>query len=237
MEKLIKDCKVGDLLYYVSDPDFHENRDDEIFQVKITEIKRGGEFEGGDTFKCERSETVYTFKHQNSDFHDSLIVDTDYACYTKDGYCEGRFYTTYQAAVDFLINGLQYKLLHDLERLDDAELKFGLAKYNAFQKITNEITVDYEKYKKTEIYDLTSFSDKTPTWVNRQLKNKKVKVYKRLVETDAYGSVRWSGTDIFVKEFDSIEEANRFMKENDKSYYHGESDFWYEGDRYFIKED
>jgi hypothetical protein len=236
--KYIKDCKVGDVLYCVLYPSFYDDYIGDIFQVTIKDIKYGSEFDGGDTYKCSRYDAAgiereYIFQNQTSDRHDSLILDTDYAYYGN----EGMFYTTYQAAVDFLINKLQRYVLKSLRNLEDAESKFGLAKYNCFQKRTNKVKQDYKSYKKYEIYDINSYSDKSPNWVDKQLKGKKVKVYKKLIETNCYGSVKWSGSDIFVQEFDSIEEANRFMKENDKSYYHGKSDRWFEGDRYFIKDD
>ena len=238
--KLIKDCQKGDTLYHVYDPNFYSDNLD-IFPVKIEEIIYGTEFDGGDTYKCIHYTTgyynhEYTFKHLNSDRHDSLILDTDYA---RDSKNNARFYTTYQNAVDFLINSIQFKIRKNLQMLEKVEKDFGPASYNAIIKKTKEY---YDKehdrtYKKIEIYDIDSWDKRTPSWLDENLKNEKVKVYKQLIETDSYGSVIWSGTEIFVKEFDSIEEANAWMKENDKSYYHGESDIWFEGERYFIKKD
>ena len=235
--KLIKDCKVGDTLYYVYDPDFHIELN--IFPVKIEEIKYGNEFEGGDTYKCVHhtihNEYYYEFKNENSDFHDSLIVDMDYAYDDKN---HGRFYTSYQGAVDYLIHNLQFNILKEIGRLERIEEKFGISDYNLFIKKTKKIRENYIDYKKIEIYDnISNYEEENIDILNEKLKNTKVKVYKQLIETDAYGNVRWSGTELFIKEFDSIEEANIWIKENDKSYYHGNSEWGWEGDRYFIKED
>ena len=244
MAKLLKNCKKGDALYYVLDPNKTDNQGIEHFQVYkryIEEIKYGSEFDGGDTFICKsctlRSESTYQFKHENSDCHDSLILDTDYAHDDK-----GRYFTTYQAAVDFLNITLQCRLLKTLEKLEWVEKNVGTTKDGVITKKTKEFREDYSNYKKVvvEIYDIPRYKNKSTGWVDNKLEGKKVKVYKKQIETDVYGCEKYYGFkpyEEFVADFDSIEEALDWMHKNDKSYYEGKSDIWYEGDRYFIKED
>lgn len=230
MPKLIKDCKVGDTLYYVikggSDADC-------IIPVSIKEIKIGGCF-SPDIYICKSisfCETIYEFHHENSDFHDSLILDSDHA-YDQDK--TGRFFTTYDAAVEWLMVELKYDIIKKIERLERLENNNGI-KTNIFQKKTKECKIDYHPYKKIEIYDCGSLEK--PKDIDKALKDKKIKVYKQLIETDYYGCIKWSGTKIFVKEFDYKEDALEYIFKHDKSRFHGKLDSWYEGETYFIKED
>ena len=104
--KLIKDCKVGDTLYYVILQD--GSTKDLIIPVSIEKIEMGDAFGiKPNVYKCKSiygsDSDTYEFNHTNSEQHDSLIVDTDYA-YGKDddGFKTNyeRFYTTYDGAVE-----------------------------------------------------------------------------------------------------------------------------------------
>ena len=226
--KLIKDCKVGDTLYYASNTDGR----DFIAPVVIEEIKRGSWLEP-DTYICKSvgcCDFTYEFKHENSD-HDSLILDTDYA-YSQDD--KDRFFTTYDAAVSWLMIELKYGILQKLSRLEKLEKQNGVKK-DIFQKKTIEGVENYQRHKKIVIYDICS--DESIKHVNRVLEGKKVKVYKKLIETNHRGDTKYSGNDIFVKDFDCMEDALEYIHENDNSRSHGEMKRWYEGETYFIKED
>lgn len=237
--KLIKDCKVGDTLYYVQDPMHHPGNDTfHIYPRSIEKIDHGYIH---DTFTCKSislyGESTYTFTHTDSDSHDSLILDTDYAYDKEDN---GRYFTTYEGAVTFVNIQLQYRLHLVLKQLEWAEKHLGFADHHIFIKKTNKIRDGYTDYKKIELYDILNSDGKTTQWLDKKLKDKKVKVYKKHVETDHNGSERsysFKPYEEFVKDFDTIEDAQRWMHKHDKSYYHGKSDMWFEGDRYFIKED
>ena len=232
--KLMKDCKVGDTLYYVQDPMHHPGNDTfHIYPRSIEKIEHGYIH---DTFTCKNigGNSTYTFTHEDSVNHDSLIVDMDYAHDKEDN---GRYFTTYEGAVDFVNNQLQYRLLHIIKQLEWVEKHLGFTNDNAIVKKTREVKSNYTNYKKIEIYDIPRGSEKSPKWLDKKLKDKKVKVYKKHIETDHNGSVCSTKYEKFVKDFDTIEDAQRWMHKHDKSYYHGKSDMWFEGDRYFIKED
>lgn len=228
--KLIKDCSVGDTLYYAIYED--GSTKDFIIPVSIQEIKRGGCF-SPDVYVCKSisfCETIYEFHHENSDVHDSLIVDSDHA-YDQDKI--GRFFTTYDRAVEWLMTELKYDIIKKIERLEKLEEKNGV-KTNIFQKKTVKCKKDYHPYKKITIYDCGSYEN--PKDVDKILKDKKIKVYKELIETDFYGNQKgYVGKEIFVKEFDCEEDALNYIFEHDKSRWHGGLDSWYEGDTYFIK--
>jgi hypothetical protein len=236
--KLIKDCKVGDTLYYVILKD--GSTEDLIIPVSIEKIE-GSDWFGvkPNVYKCKSiyGSDTYEFNHENSDTHDSLIVDTDYA-YGKDddGFKNNykRFYTSYDAAVEWLMTEIKYDIIKKINRLERLEKNNGV-KTNIFQKKTKECKVDYHPYKKIEIYDCSSWEK--PEDIDKALENKKIKVYKKLIETDYYGDIKYSGTEIFVKEFDYVEDALEYIFEHDKSRWHGDLDSWYEGETYFIKED
>lgn len=228
--KLIKDCKVGDTLYYAILKD--GSTEDLIIPVSIEEIKKS------DTFgikpyvyvcKSIYGHGTYEFNHENSDVHDSLIVDTDYA-YAKDGSGYKRFFTSYDAAVEWLMIELKYDIKKKLDRLERLEKENGV-KTNIFQKKTKECKINY--HRKIEIYDCGPWE--TPEDTDKVLENKKIKVYKQLIETDYYGNIKYSGTKIFVKDFDYVEDALEYIFKHDKSRYHGKLASWYEGDTYFIK--
>ena len=238
--KLIKDCKVGDTLYYVILKD--GSTEDLIIPVSIKEIKRSDAFGiSPNIYVCKSiygsDSDIYEFNHTNSEQHDSLIVDTDYA-YGKDadGFKTNyeRFYTSYDGAVEWLMTEIKYDIIKKIERLEKLERNNGI-KTNIFQKKTKQCKIDYHPYKKIEIYDCSSWEE--PKTVDKALENKKIKVYKKLIETDYYGDIKYSGTEIFVKEFDYIEDALEYIFKHDKSRWHGDFDSWYEGDTYFIKED
>ena len=231
--KLIKDCKVGDTLYFAILKD--DSIEDLIIPVSIEEIKRGDAFGiKPDVYVCKSiyGHGTYEFNHENSDVHDSLIVDTDYA-YGKDDYGYKRFFTSYDAAVEWLMMEIKYDIIKKLERLEKLEKNNGV-KNDIFQKKTKECKVDYQPYKKIEIYD---DSWENPKTIDKVLENKKIKVYKQLIETDYYGNIKYSGTEIFVKDFDYEEDALEYIFKHDKSRYNGKLDSWYEGDTYFIKEE
>ena len=238
--KLIKDCKVGDTLYYVILKD--GSTEDLIIPVSIEKIEMGDAFGiKPNVYKCKSiygcDSDTYEFNHTNSEQHDSLIVDTDYA-YGKDadGFKNNyeRFYTSYDAAVEWLMTEIKYDIIKKINRLERLEKNNGV-KTNIFQKKTKECRVDYHPYKKIEIYDCSSWEK--PEDTDKALENKKIKVYKKLIETDYYGDIKYSGTEIFVKEFDYVEDALEYIFEHDKSRWHGDLDSWYEGETYFIKED
>lgn len=236
--KLIKDCKVGDTLYYVILKD--GSVEDLIIPVSIEEIKMGDSFGiKPNVYKCKSiyGSDTYEFNHENSEQHDSLILDTDYA-YAKDdsGFKNNyeRFYTTYDGAVEWLMVEIKYDIIKKLNRLERLEKNNGV-KTDIFQKKTKECKIDYHPYKKIEIYDCNSWEK--PKDTDKALENKKIKVYKKLIETDYYGCIKYSGIEIFVKEFDYIEDALEYIFKHDKSRRHGSLDSWYEGETYFIKED
>lgn len=230
--KLIKDCKVGDTLYYAIYED--GSTKDFIIPVSIQEIKKGGCFLQ-DIYVCKAisfCETIYEFNHETSDIHDSLIVDSDYA-YDKDK--NGRFFTTYDAAVEWLMIEIKYDIIKKLKRLENLEKNNGV-KTDIFQTKTVECKKDYTKYKKVTIYDCNSLEN--PNDIDKILDGKKIKVYKKLIETDFHGNQRgYVGKEIFVKEFDCKEDAINYIFEHDKSRWHGGLYSWYEGETYFIKED
>ena len=236
--KLIKDCKVGDTLYYVILKD--GSVEDLIIPVSIEEIKIGDAFGiSPNVYVCKSiyGTDRYEFNHTNSEQHDSLIVDSDHA-YAKDddGFKDNykRFYTSYDAAVEWLMVEIKYDIIKKLNRLERLEKNNGV-KTNIFQKKTKECKVDYHPYKKIEIYDCRSWEE--PKDIDKALENKKIKVYKKLIETDYYGDIKYSGTEIFVKEFDYLEDAIEYIFKHDKSRWHGDLDSLYEGETYFIKED
>ncbi len=232
--KLIKDCKVGDTLYLAI------LKEDLIIPVSIEKIERSDS--SGikpDVYVCKSiySYGTYEFNNENSDVHDSLIVDSDHAyCKDDDGFKDNykRFYTSYDAAVEWLMVELKYDIIKKIERLERLEKNNGI-KTNIFQKKTKQCKIDYHPYKKIEIYDCGSWEE--PKTVNEALNDKKIKVYKKLIETDYYGVIKYSGTEIFVEEFDYLEDALEYIFKHDKSRWHGDLDSWYEGDTYFIKED
>lgn len=236
--KLIKDCKVGDALFYVFNISFYSINYGSlnIYKRYIEEIIRGSEWDGGDTFKVKsyagyQNEYHYEFKHLDSS-HDSLIVDSDVAYDDK-----GKYYTSYEAAKEHILRELQSNVRQALEHLETAEMKLGLTKDNLFIKRTKETTIDYKRYKKVEIYDIPYFDHMNPNKVDKVLADKKYNVYKRYIATNGLGRVNYqSDTEYFVQAFDTLEEANEFMKENDKSYFRGENDWDFEGYRYYIKE-
>ena len=238
--KLIKDCKVGDTLYLAILKD--GSAEDLIIPVSIEKIEMGDAFGiKPNVYKCKSiygsDSDTYEFNHTNSEQHDSLIVDSDHA-YGKDddGFKDNykRFYTSYDAAVEWLMVELKYDIIKKIERLERLEKNNGI-KTNIFQKKTKECKIDYHPYKKIEIYDCGSWEE--PKTVDEALKDKKIKVYKKLIETDYYGVIKYSGTEIFVEEFDYLEDALEYIFKHDKSRWHGGLDSWYEGDTYFIKED
>lgn len=234
--KLIKDCEVGNTLYYAVLKD--GSIEDSITPVSIIEIKRGDAWHA-DLYICKTSEDskiTYEFENEDSVRHDSLIVDSDHA-YEKseDGYGSEnykRFYTTYEAAAEWLMTEIKADIMHYLRRLELLESKNGVID-NIFQKKTYECKKDYHPYKKIVIYDCSSYE--RPYDIDRVLNGKKIKVYKQLIETDYYGSAKYHGDEHFVKEFDCKEDALDFIFKNDKSRYHGKTDGWFEGYRYFIK--
>ena len=232
--KLIKDCEVGNTLYYATLKE--GSIKDRIIPVSIVDIKRGDAWQS-DLYICKtggNSNITYEFEHQDSVRHDSLIVDSDYACAKSEGgYGHEnykRFYTTYEAAITWI----KYDIMQNLRRLEHLEKKNGVID-NIFQKKTYECKKDYHPYKKIVIYDCASYEK--PYDIDRVLNGKKIKVYKQLIETDCYGSEKYQGDEHFVKEFDCKEDALDFIFKNDKSMFHGESDMWFEGYRYFIKID
>lgn len=234
--KLIKDCEVGNTLYYAVLKD--GSIEDRITPVSIVDIQRGSAWES-DLYICkpsEESKVTYEFEHQDSVRHDSLIVDTDYAyAKSEDGHGHEyykRFFTTYEAAAEWLMIEIKADIIKNLRRLESLESKNGVID-NIFQKKTYECKKNWYPYKKIVIYDCGSYE--RPYNIDRVLNGKKIKVYKQLIETDYYGSATYSGDEHFVKEFDCKEDALDFIFKNDKSRYHGKTDGWYEGYRYFIK--
>jgi len=235
--KLIKDCKVGDTLYLAILKD--GSVEDLIIPVSIEEIKMGDAFGiSPNVYVCKsiHGSDRYEFNHTNSEQHDSLIVDSDHAYgkseFGHDNYI--RFYTSYDAAVAWLMVEIKYDIIKKLNRLERLERNNGV-KTDIFQKKTKECKVDYHPYKKIEIYDCSSWEK--PEDTDKALENKKVKVYKKLIETDYYGNIKYSGTEIFIKDFDYTEDALEYIFKHDKSRWHGDLDSWYEGETYFIKED
>jgi len=230
--KLIKDCKVGDTLYYVI------LKDDLIIPVSIEKIERSDSFGiKPNVYKCKsiQGNTTYEFNHEDSDTHGSLIIDTDYA-YAKDdsGFNDNykRFYTSYDAAVEWLMTEIKYDIIMKLVRLENLEKNNGVTT-DIFQKKTKQCEIDYHPYKKIIIYD----SWEKPKTIDEALENKKIKVYKQLIETDHRGNIKYSGSKRYVKSFDYVEDALEYIFKHDKSRYEGKLDYWYEGYTYFIKEE
>lgn len=234
MKKLIKNCKKGDSLYVA----IYEPTKNYIFRVSITDIVRGDSYGiKPDVYKCEDSSGhKYEFEHENSDVHDSLIVDSD--CAHLDHCDNKRVYTTYEAAVRFIEVMLESDIRDRLSRLEVLEEKNGPMINPLFIKKTKRHIEDYQKYKKIEIYDVSAYEDVTPDEIDAKLESRKIDVYKKYIETDHNGSIKgYVGKEFFVQSFDTVEEALEFIHKNDKSWYHGQRDMWFEGDTYFIKED
>lgn len=238
--KLIKDCKVGDTLYYVPNISFYNIQygNNYIRTRSIEKIEYGCSWNGGDVYKIKEwgglhnDDYHYEFKHISSN-HDDLILDTDYAS-DSDG---GKYFTTYEAARNELIHNLQLDVRKALEHLETAEMKYGEAKENFFIKRTKTIEINNRPYRKVEIYDINYFEHVNPGKLDKAQVCKKYNVYKRYISTNGLGRENYRSKDeYFVQGFDSLEEANAFIKENDKSYYRGESDWDFEGYRYYIKD-
>ena len=90
MVKLSKDLKEGNpvfMIKYTSNiPDYLR---DDIRKLYVDKVIYGSDWEGGDLYKLRRinvfsADEYYEIRHENSERHDDLTLDTDYA-YGKNG--------------------------------------------------------------------------------------------------------------------------------------------------------
>lgn len=240
--KLIINCKPGDPLYMVKyAPSLQTGSIDYISRIFIKEIIPRNEWEGGDLFKCEENcglygTTKYEF-HNTSSHHDELILDEDFL------YCDGKYngyrcYTSYQGALDWLVGEIQYNIYNQLSRLENISERLGTSERPLLDINTYYLSDGNEKCKKSEIYDLS--------WVNKDKLSKfksssssqKVEVYRRYVELDAIGrnTSHIHLSEEHFRDFDTPEEANKWIYENDESRWPCQSGKpCYEGYRYYIK--
>ena len=216
-------------MYYVIFKSADGTKDD-IRKIVIEDIKHDSF--AHDTYLCKflGDDFHVSFTNCSSDL-DDLILDSDHAY--VDNYDYKRVYTSYQGALDYMYLHLQMSIKKDLERLELIEKNLGFGKDIAFSKKTYTCKEDYRRYKKIEIY--TNWDEK-PKDVDKILENKKVNVYKKLIETDYYGHTKYSGEEHFVESFDTLEEALEFVQKNDKSRHEGRTDSWFEGYKYYIKD-
>ena len=252
MAKLFKDLKEGNPVFMVKyTSNVHDYLRDDIRKLYVDKVIYGSEWEGGDLYKLRRinvfnADEYYEIRHENSDRHDDLVLDTDYA-YGKNGTnTEGyRFYTTYQGALNYLIQEIQVNIREQLKRLEDIETRLGVSNTNLITIKTKSV---YEQkdhcrhLKKTEIYDTCWFDDKINcNFIDNNLKNKQYEVWSKYVEYDALGRKMNHDSryikDILVKKFDTLQEANAWVFKNDKSRTPCEEGTpFFEGDHYYVKE-
>ena len=240
--KLIIDCKPGDPLYMVKyEPFLHSECRDCITRIFIKEIIPGCEWDGGDLIKCEyisvfNRNTEYEFRHLSS-HHDDLIIDSDFL-YCKGKYEGYRCYTSYQGALDWLVREIHSNISKQLSRLEDISANLGTSERPLINISTHYLTDGNEKYKKTEIYDVMYFNKDKLSRIKSSFEPKKIEVYRYHVELDALGREKrnvYSWEEHF-KDFDTLEEANQWIYENDESRWPCEAgNSFYEGYRYYIK--
>ena len=241
--KLIIDCKIGDPLfivnYKVSLP--YDYSRDNIRKMYIKEIIPGFDH---DVYKLEKinvfgGNEYYEFNNDSSK-HDELTLDTDYS-YGKNG---DRIYSTYQGALNYLVQEIQYNLNKQLKRLEYIEENLGICT-TPFMKIKTHSFYDnkehYNHYTRKEIYDIDWYEDnyeKQIKTINDKVKDKKFEVWKEHVEYDALGRLvrncyTWKELD---KKFDTLEEANEYIWKVDKSRVPCEiGKYFFEGFRYYVK--
>lgn len=253
MSKLFKNLKKGDPVYmvkYTSNiPDYY--CPDDIRKLWVDEIKYGSEFEGGDLYKLKRvnvfgRDEVYEIRHENSDRHDSLLLDTDFDHGNNGTNTEGyRFYTTYQEALNYLIIEIQSNISKQLKRLEDIETRLGVADRNIITIKTRSVYDQKDHWrhlKKTEIYNTCWCDDSVNcNYIDKSLKDKQYEVWSKLVEYDALGRKMNHDSiyikDLLVKKFDTLQEANAWVFKNDKSRSTcGEGTPFFEGEHYYVKE-
>lgn len=252
MVKLFKDLKEGNPVFmvkYTSNiPDYLR---DDIRKLYVDKVIYGSDWEGGDLYKLRRinvfsADEYYEIRHENSERHDDLTLDTDYA-YGKNGTnTEGyRFYTTYQGALNYLIREIQVNILDQLKRLEDIETRLGVSDENLITIKTRSVyeQKDYWQHlKKIEIYNVCWFDDKINcNFIDNNLKDKQYEVWSKYVEYDALGRKTNQDSkyikDILVKKFDTLQEANEWVFKNDKSRTPCEEGTpFFEGDHYYVKE-
>lgn len=251
MAKLFKDLKKGDPVYmvkYTSNiPDYHT---DNIKKVYVDEKKFGTEYDGGDLYRLKKyhvygSDEVYEIRHENSDCHDSLLLDTDYAYGRSGTNTEGyRFYTTYQGALNYLIQKIQIDIRKQLKRLEDVETRYGMSDANLITVKTQSVYEQkdhWQHLKKIEIYDIADWDKINCKFIDKSLKDKQYEVWSKYVEYDALGRKINPDSiyikDILVKKFDTLQEANAWVFKNDKSRSTcGEGTPFFEGKHYYVKE-
>jgi hypothetical protein len=240
--KLVKDCKPGDLLYMVKyDRDLPDYIHDSITRIVIREIVPGTEFSGGDLIRCEyisvfNANTEYEFRHMTSD-HDDLLLDTDFL------YCDGKYegcrcYTSYQGALDYLVHSIQYNVMKQLERLETISETLGISENQPIDISTTYVTNGDRRYKKKEIYDTGLYPEDSICTIKKSFKPVKTEVRRTHVELDALGRTKHNvySWDEKFREFDTQEEANKWIFENDESRWPCESGkSFFEGYRYYIK--
>lgn len=252
MAKLFKNLKKGDPVYmvkYTSNiPDYY--CPDNIRKLWVDEIQYGNEFEGGDLYKLKRihvfsADEVYEIRHENSDRHDNLILDSDFAYGNNGTNTEGyRFYTTYQEALNYLIQEIQVNIRKQLERLENIETRLGVSDRNIITVKTRSVYEQkdhWQHLKKIEIYDIGDWDKINCNFIDKKLKDKQYEVWSKLVEYDALGRKMNHDSiyikDLLVKKFDTLQEANSWIFKNDKSRSTcGEGTPFFEGDHYYVKE-
>lgn len=254
MAKLFKDLKEGNPVFmvkYTSNIPKNYYCPDNIRKLYVDKVEYGSEFEGGDLYKLKSisisgADEVYEIRHETSDRHDSLILDTDYAYGNNGTKTEGyRFYTTYQEALNYLIQEIQANIRKQLERLEDIETRLGVSDTNLIIIKTRSVYEQKDHWchlKKIEIYDTCWFDNKINCkYIDKNLKDKQYEVWSKYVEYDALGrKMNHSSTyikDLLVKKFDILQEANAWIFKNDKSRDQcGEGTPFFEGDHYYVKE-
>lgn len=253
MTKLFKDLNEGNPVFmvkYTSNiPDYY--CPDHIRKLYVDKIIYGTEFEGGDLYKLKRThvfsaDEVYEIRHENSDRHDSLLLDSDFAYGNNVTNTEGyRFYTTYQGALNYLIQQIQINISKQLKRLEDIETRLGVSDRNLITIKTKSVYEQKDHWshlKKTEIYDTCWFNDKINcNFIDNSLKDKQYEVWSKYVEHDALGRKTNHDSiyikDKLVKKFDTLQEANAWIFKNDKSRTPCEEGTpFFEGDHYYVKE-
>lgn len=234
--KLIMNCRKNDKLYYVSVPKYSNDKLI-IKKIWIESIKHNTYTP--DIYTCRQlsSDKKIKFSHISSS-HDSLVLDTDYGYVDDD--CNARVYTTYQGALNWGIQQIQSSILNSLKQLELAEKRYGLSDRYFFEKKTKSY-MDNEVYriqKKYEIYDTMYIYKETPEELDKKLNQHPIEVWKHYVEYNAHGydsGNHYIPEDRLVEKFDTIEDARKWIHENDKSRHEGENEIFFEGYKYYIK--